>query len=100
LPFQWEEADLIDDQDVVGLDPAQLLLELVGVLGRFEAGDPFLAVAKATRWPRSQALSASAIARWVLPVPGGPKKQTFARFSIQAGCARCSTSGFSAEGLR
>jgi hypothetical protein len=82
LPFQWEEADLIDDQDVVGLDPAQLLLELVGVLGRFEAGDPFLAVAKATRWPRSQALSASAIARWVLPVPGGPKKQTFSRFSI------------------
>ena len=31
-------------------------------------------------------------------MPGGPKKQTLARSSIQASWARCSTSGFSALG--
>jgi hypothetical protein len=29
---------------------------------------------------------------------GGPRKQTLPRSSIQASCARCSTSGFSADG--
>src|ERR1019366_3039884 len=35
------------------------------------------AVAKRTRWPAWQARTPSATARWVLPVPGGPKNTTF-----------------------
>src|SRR5450759_3906825 len=36
-----------------------------------------VAVANATRWPARQALIDRAIARWLLPVPGGPKSTTF-----------------------
>jgi hypothetical protein len=42
LALQGEVADLVDDEQVVALQPAQLLLELVAVLRGFEAGDPFL----------------------------------------------------------
>src|SRR5205823_12905203 len=42
LAFEWEVADLVDDQQVVALEPAQLLLELVAVLRLLEPGDPFL----------------------------------------------------------
>src|SRR5206468_9466180 len=42
LALQGEVADLVDDQEVVALEPAQLLLELVVVLGGLEARDPFL----------------------------------------------------------
>ena len=42
LAFEWQVADLVDDQEVVALQAAQLGLELVAVLGLLEPGDPFL----------------------------------------------------------
>jgi len=68
------------------------------VLGLLEAVDPLRAVANATRCPAWQALIAKAIARCVLPVPGGPKKPTFMCSWAQASCARWKISGFSAAG--
>ncbi len=54
-------------------------------------GDAVAALAGFDRRARSR--------RCVLPVPGGPRKQTLARSSIQASWARWSTSGRSARGL-
>jgi hypothetical protein len=42
LAFEREVADLVDDQEVVALEAAQLLLELVAVLGGLQTADPFL----------------------------------------------------------
>ena len=77
LALEREVADLVDDQEAVALQAPQLGVERVAVLGCSRRSIHCWAVANATRWPAWQALIASAIARWVLPVPGGPKKQTF-----------------------
>src|SRR5207247_7336592 len=42
LALQGEVADLVDDQQVVTLEPAELLLELVAVLRLLESADPLL----------------------------------------------------------
>jgi hypothetical protein len=42
LAFERQVADLVDDQQVVALQPAQLGLELVAVLRRLQARDPLL----------------------------------------------------------
>jgi len=42
LPLEGQVADLVDDEQVVALESAQLGLELVAVLGRLEARDPLL----------------------------------------------------------
>ena len=90
LAFERQVADLVDDQQVVALEPAQLVLELVAVLRGFRAARPTPGRWRRRRGSRARRPScASAIARWVLPVPGGPKKQTLARSSIQASWARC-----------
>ena len=68
------------------------------MLGAFEAVDPLLGGRERDPWPAWQALIASAIARCVLPVPGGPKKQTFMCSAAQASWARWKISGFSAAG--
>ena len=49
-----------------------------------------VAVLKATRWPARQARIPSAIARWVLPVPGGPSRTTFSRPARKSSWPRCS----------
>ena len=41
LTLEGEVADLVDDQEVVALEPAELGLELVVVLRGLEARDPF-----------------------------------------------------------
>jgi hypothetical protein len=98
LALQGQVANFVDDEQVVALQPAQLGLELVAVLGGLELGDPLLRGGEGDAVAALAAFMARAIARWVLPVPGGPRKQTLARSSIQASWARWSTSGFSAEG--
>src|SRR6266550_5754111 len=42
LPFEWQVADLVDDQQVVALQALELGLEVVAVLRRLEPADPFL----------------------------------------------------------
>ena len=49
---------------------SQLGLEVALALGLGEAGDPLGGGRELTRWPARQARIPSAIARWVLPVPG------------------------------
>ena len=50
----------------------QLSLQPAGGVGLGQQVDHCEAVAKATRWPAWQARMPSPMARWVLPVPGGP----------------------------
>ena len=85
---------------MVAVEAAQLVIERLAVaLGLLEALDPLLGGADAERCPFWRVLIASAIARrWVLLVPGGAKKQTLLRSVIQASCASCRISGFSAPG--
>jgi hypothetical protein len=42
LPFEWQVADFVDDEQVVALEPTQLRLELVAVLRGVQSRDPFL----------------------------------------------------------
>ena len=42
LPFEREVADLVDDEQAVALQPSQLAVERVAVLGLLEAVDPLL----------------------------------------------------------
>ena len=49
----------------------------------------FAAVAKATRCPAWQARMPRPIDRWVLPVPGGPRKTTFSRPVTKSRVPRC-----------
>lgn len=46
------------------------------------------AVANATRWPRWTAVKLSPIARWVLPVPGGPSRTILRAWSRNTPAAR------------
>ena len=48
------------------------------------------AVANATRWPAWQARMDRPMARWVLPVPGGPRNTTLARSAMKSRVPRCS----------
>jgi hypothetical protein len=68
--------DLVDDEQVVAVEAAQLVIERLAVaLGLLEALDPLLGGADAERCPFWRVLIASAIARrWVLLVPGGGKE--------------------------
>ena len=76
--FERDVADLVDDQQRVAAEPDQLGLAAGRRGGRRRAGRPIAAaVANSTRCPAWQARIASPIARWVLPVPGGPRKTTF-----------------------
>src|SRR5215218_2138612 len=56
-----------------------------------------VAVAKATRWPARQARIETAIARCVLPVPGGPSRTTFSRACRKSSWPRCSITCFLTE---
>jgi hypothetical protein len=42
LAFEWEVADLVDDQQLVALKAFEFLVEGVALLGLFEAADPLL----------------------------------------------------------
>ena len=42
LAFQWEVADLVDDQQAVAFEPSEFVVERVAVLGDLETGDPLL----------------------------------------------------------
>jgi hypothetical protein len=44
LPLQREVADLVDDQQLVALEPFEFLVEGVALLGLFQAGDHCWAV--------------------------------------------------------
>ena len=74
--FEGDVADLVDDEQRVAAQPDQFVLEPAGVVGLGEPGDPLEAVANRTRCPAWQARIAIPMARWVLPVPGGPRKTT------------------------
>src|SRR3954452_8263791 len=50
-----------------------------------------VAVANATRWPARQARIETAIARWLFPVPGGPKRTTLSLACRKSSWPRCST---------
>src|SRR4051794_16679690 len=55
------------------------MLKPAGVVASASRSTHWEAVANRTRCPAWQARMASPIARWVLPVPGGPRKTTLSR---------------------
>ena len=70
MAFQWDVADLVDDQQRIALEPPEFVIEGVAVLRLVEAVDPLLRGGKRDAVAGWQARMASAIARCVLPVPG------------------------------
>jgi hypothetical protein len=98
LAFEREVADLVDDQEVIALQAPQFVVQRVAVLGAFKPIDPLLGGGERDAMTAWQALIDKAMAKCVLPVPGGPKKQTLLCSVIQASWARCKISGFSAPG--
>ena len=57
-----------------------------------------MALVKSTEWPASTAARPSAMARWVLPTPGGPKTSTFSAWAMKRPVASSRTSFWSIEG--
>src|SRR5206468_1168309 len=57
-------------------------------------------VRNSTEWPASTALTPSAIARWVLPTPGGPSRTTFSARSTKLRPASSRTCRRSIDGER
>jgi hypothetical protein len=98
LALERQVADLVDDEQVVALEAAQLALELVSVLRRLEPGDPFLGSGEGDAVALLAGPDRECDREMRFPVPGGPRIQTLACSSIQASWARCITSGRSAAG--
>jgi hypothetical protein len=93
----WVEgdvADLVDDQQRDPLELAQLLGQLPLPLRIAEPRYPFRGGGEGLG---GRTLIPSAIARCVLPVPGGPKRTTFSLAWRRSSCPRCSTSVFCTE---
>ena len=89
---EGDVADLVDDEERDAPEPAQLVVEPCRRRGPRRGGSTHsAAVAKATRCPARQARMPSAIARWVLPVPGGPKKTTLSLASMKSRVPRWAT---------
>ena len=99
LAFERQVADLVDDDQRVALEAAQLVVERVAVLGGFEAVDPLLggrerdAVAGLAGLDR-QRDRRGAFCR----CRAGRRSRRWLCSSIQASCARCRISGLSAPG--
>jgi hypothetical protein len=98
VAFERQVADLVDDEQAVALESAELIVERVAVLRLLEAVDPLLGGGEADAVAGLARPHPKAIERCVSPVPGGPMKQTLACSSIQASWARWKISGFSAPG--
>ena len=76
--FEGDVADLVDDQQRVAAEADELVLQPAGVVGVGEAGDPFGGGGEQRPGARlGRRGSPRPMARWVLPVPGGPRKTTF-----------------------
>ncbi len=91
-------ADLIDDEQPVAAELLQLGLEAAGLMSGGEAGDPVLAVSNRTECPARAALTPRPMARWVLPIPGGPSRTTFSAFETNVPVAKCARTSRRSEG--
>jgi hypothetical protein len=89
---EGDVADFVDDDQLVAADLLQLGLQGAGLVGYCEPVDPSArgveqdAVAVLGR-PRAP----SPTARWVFPIPGGPKRITFSALSTYVDVARCAS---------
>ena len=89
LGFEGDVADLVDDDERVATEPGELVVEASGVVGLGEAVDPL-----GRRWRRAPGARPgrpgceSPMARWVLPVPGGPKNTTLSLASTKSRAPR------------
>jgi hypothetical protein len=74
--LEREVADLVDDDQPVAAQLDELLWEPACAVGVGEAVTQSVAVANRTRRSGLAAATPRAVARWVLPVPGGPRRTT------------------------
>ena len=90
-------ADLVDDEQRDERQARSSASRLPWRLASERRATHWVAVANCTRWPARHARIESAIARWVLPVPGGPSRITFSRACRKSSCPRCSITVFLTE---
>ena len=75
--FEGDVADFVDDEERVAAEAAELVVEAAGVVGVGEAVDPFGGGGEQRRGGRLGRPGCDRpMARWVLPVPGGPRNTT------------------------
>jgi hypothetical protein len=90
LGFEGDVADLVDDQERVAPSRTSSCWSLPAWWASASRATHSLAVANRTRCPAWQARIAIPMARWVLPVPGGPRKTTFSFAATKSRVPRCS----------
>jgi len=98
LALEWQVADFVDDEQVVALEPAQLLLELVAVLGRLEPADPFLCGGEGDPVAVLAGLEGKRDREVGLAGAGRAEEADVGTFLDPGELPRCMTSGFSAAG--
>ena len=77
--FERDVADFVDDDEWVAPRSGQFGLDAAGVVGFGESGDPLGGGGEQDTVAGLATRIASPIARWVLPVPGGPRKTALSR---------------------
>ncbi len=99
--LERDVADLVDDQQRVAAEPERARPAAGRRGGRRRAGRPIRRRWRtATRCPAWQARIASPMARWVLPVPGGPRNTTLSRAATKSRVPRWAISlAFEAAGV-
>src|SRR5439155_15420208 len=98
LALEWQVADFVDDEQVVALEPAQLLLELVAVLGRLEPADPFLCGGEGDPVAVLAGLEGKRDREVGLAGAGRAEEADVGTLLDPGELPRCMTSGFSAAG--
>jgi hypothetical protein len=72
-------ADLVADEQRDALEAGELVVEAAASLGVGEQRDPLGRGAEGDALAGEAGADPKAMARWVLPVPGGPSRTTFSR---------------------
>jgi hypothetical protein len=98
LALERQVADLVDDEQVVALEAAQLALELVSVLRRLEPGDPFLGSGEGDAVALLAGPDRECDREMRFSRPGRPEDSDVGVLVDPGERARCITSGRSAAG--
>ena len=88
LGFEGDVADFVDDDEGVAAEAAEFVVDAVGVVGGGETVDPFGGGGEGDAVAGLAGADGQAMARWVLPVPGGPRNTTLSRAAMKSRAPR------------